>query len=225
MRQSIITLFLSRFTLSADEKDAIASREVPVGPRFFAAMEKAAKIRDDCRVLMTGDEGDTKAGIDILSATATQLEQAYDKIFRHCSFEFRQMGRDATLDVDPAMREAVRRLRQRPELLTYVYLSVYETLCFYFCYVTVRLKFFVMQGSAGVSVANPPSDAALRVYGRADPRRAWGTSAAHRAACTRPTSVRRGHARMGAPSDRCRARVPREPVRDPRGAADGRRRA
>ncbi len=120
VRQSIITLFLSRFTLNADEKEAIASRDVPVGPRFFAAMDKAAKIRDDCRVLMTGDEGDTKAGIDILSATAIQLEQAYDKIFRHCSFEFRQMGRDANLDVDPAMREAVRRLRQRPELLTYV---------------------------------------------------------------------------------------------------------
>ena len=120
VRQSIITLFLSRFTLSGDEKEAIASRDVPVGPRFFAAMDKAAKIRDDCRVLMTGDEGDTKAGIDILSATATQLEQAYEKIFRHCSFEFRQMGRDASLDVDPSMREAVRRLRQRPELLTYV---------------------------------------------------------------------------------------------------------
>ncbi|RDX56370.1 oligomeric complex COG6 [Lentinus brumalis] len=118
VRQSIITLFLSRFTLNADEREAIASRDVPVGPRFFAAMDKAAKIRDDCRVLMTGDEGDTKAGIDILSATATQLEQAYEKIFRHCSFEFRQMGRDANLDVDPAMREAVRRLRQRPELLT-----------------------------------------------------------------------------------------------------------
>ncbi|TBU50315.1 oligomeric complex COG6 [Dichomitus squalens] len=118
VRQSIIALFLSRFTLSAEEKEAITSRDVPVGSRFFAAMDKATKIRDDCRVLMTGDEGDTKAGIDILSATATHLEQAYDKIFRHCSFEFRQMGKDATsLDVPPALREAVRRLRQRPELL------------------------------------------------------------------------------------------------------------
>ena len=93
---------------------------MPVGPRFFAAMDKAASIRDDCRVLMTGDEGDTKAGSDILSATATHLEHAYDKIFRHCAFEFRQMGRDASLDVPPALQEAVRRLRQRPELLTYV---------------------------------------------------------------------------------------------------------
>ena len=118
VRQSIITLFLSRFTLSAEEKDAIASRDVHIGPRFFEAMDKATKIRDDCRVLMTGDEGDTKAGVDILSATATQLEQAYDKIFRHCSFEFRQMGRDATsLDVETSLVEAVSRLKYRPELL------------------------------------------------------------------------------------------------------------
>ena len=120
VRQSIITLFLARFTLSADEKAAISARDVPVGSRFFAAMDKAEKVRDDCRVLMTGDEGDTKAGIDILSATAAQLEAAYDKLFRHCAFEFRQMGRDASLDVPPTLVEAVRRLRQRPELLTYV---------------------------------------------------------------------------------------------------------
>lgn len=58
--------------------------------------------------------------LDIMSATASYLEQAYEKIFRWCSFEFRQMGREAHLDVSPAMREAVRRLQQRPELLKYV---------------------------------------------------------------------------------------------------------
>ena len=31
------------------------------------------------------------------------------------------MGRDMQLEVSPSMREAVRRLRQRPELLTYVF--------------------------------------------------------------------------------------------------------
>ena len=78
-----------------------------------------------------------------------------------------------------------------------------RALCFYFCYVIVRLKFSVLQGSANVSVANPSSDAALRLHGCTDPRRAWGTSAAHRAACTRPIAVCWGYARMGAPSDRC----------------------
>ena len=61
-RQTIITLFLARFTLTPDEAEAIASREVPVGPRFFAAMDKAERVRDDCRVLMAGEDGPTKAG-------------------------------------------------------------------------------------------------------------------------------------------------------------------
>ncbi|KAI0822772.1 oligomeric complex COG6 [Trametes gibbosa] len=135
MRQSIISAFLARFTLSSSEKDAIASRDVPIGTTFFAAMDKAARIQEDCRVLLTAsltlptpvhtssedDEDDsdraTKAGRDILAATAGKLEQAYDKIFRWCCFEFRQMGRDASLDVSPTMREAVKRLGERPELL------------------------------------------------------------------------------------------------------------
>ena len=61
-RHTIITLFLDRFTLAPDEAEAIASREVPVGPRFFAAMDKAERVREDCRVLMAGEDGPTKAG-------------------------------------------------------------------------------------------------------------------------------------------------------------------
>ncbi|KAI9065410.1 oligomeric complex COG6 [Trametes sanguinea] len=134
VRQSIISAFLTRFTLSPSEKEAISSRDVPLGPTFFAAMDKAARIQADCRVLLTasltlpapssgegededGEDRATKAGRDILAATAAQLEQAYDKIFRWCCFEFRQMGKDASLDVSPTMREAVKRLRERPELL------------------------------------------------------------------------------------------------------------
>ncbi|KAH9952062.1 oligomeric complex COG6 [Amylocystis lapponica] len=117
-RQSIVYLFLARFTLSDDEKEAIASRDVPVGKQFFAAMDKAERIREDCRLLMAGEEGPTKAGMEIMSATSASLEQAHEKIFRWCCFEFRQMGRDAQLEVNPRMREAVRRLRTRPELLT-----------------------------------------------------------------------------------------------------------
>ncbi|TCD67043.1 Golgi transport complex subunit 6 [Steccherinum ochraceum] len=116
-KQSIITLFLDRFTLTPDEAELIESRQVPVSQRFFSAMSKAERIREDCQVLMSGEEGPTQAGLDIMSATSSCLEQAYEKIFRWCSFEFRQMGRDAHLEVDPIMREAVRRLQQRPELL------------------------------------------------------------------------------------------------------------
>jgi len=61
-RQSIVDLFLARFTLSADEADALHSPEVPVGPTFFAAMDRAQAIREDCRVLMAGEESPSKAG-------------------------------------------------------------------------------------------------------------------------------------------------------------------
>lgn len=61
-RKSIVALFLARFTLNEEEVEAMTSRDIPVGPRFFAAMDKTEKIRNDCRVLMAGEDGPTKAG-------------------------------------------------------------------------------------------------------------------------------------------------------------------
>ncbi|EGN95884.1 hypothetical protein SERLA73DRAFT_162575 [Serpula lacrymans var. lacrymans S7.3] len=117
-RKSIITLFLSRFTLTRSEIDALTARDVPVGPTFFAAMSKAEHVRRDCRVLMVGEDGPTKAGLDIMSTTSSYLEQAYDKISRWCTFEFREIGREPHFEASPAMREAIRRLKVRAELLS-----------------------------------------------------------------------------------------------------------
>jgi conserved oligomeric Golgi complex subunit 6 len=61
-RKSIVTLFISRFTLTEEEEEAIISRDVPIGPKFFAAMDKTERIREECRVLMAGEEGPTQAG-------------------------------------------------------------------------------------------------------------------------------------------------------------------
>lgn len=61
-RQSIIDAFIMHFTLTQEEVEAIHSRDVLVGRRFFQAMNKAEKIREDCRVLMAGEDGSTKAG-------------------------------------------------------------------------------------------------------------------------------------------------------------------
>ncbi|CAE6466721.1 unnamed protein product [Rhizoctonia solani] len=116
-RQEIIALFLDRFTLSTVELEAIASRDVPVGRQMFDAMDKLERIREDCRVLMAGEGGETKAGLDIMSSTSEQLEEGFQKLHRWCLFEFRQLGRDAHLEVEPLMTEAVRRLRKRPALL------------------------------------------------------------------------------------------------------------
>jgi hypothetical protein len=134
-RQSIVDLFLARFTLSDDEANALSSSSVPVGPTFFAAMDRAQAIRDDCRVLMVGEDSPSKAGcdlallpftarsytmdnrLDIMAVTAAHLEKAYDKLIRWCSSEFRSMGRDASLEVPDELSESTRRLRSRPELL------------------------------------------------------------------------------------------------------------
>jgi conserved oligomeric Golgi complex subunit 6 len=65
-KKSIVTLFLTRFTLTDEESEAITSRDIPVGSRFFAAMDKTKRIREDCRVLMAGEDGPTQAGYDYL---------------------------------------------------------------------------------------------------------------------------------------------------------------
>ena len=54
--------FLARFTLTEQENEAITSWDKPVGPIFFAAMDRTEVIRDDCRILMSGEDGPTQAG-------------------------------------------------------------------------------------------------------------------------------------------------------------------
>jgi conserved oligomeric Golgi complex subunit 6 len=116
-KQSLVLLFLSRFTLTDTEVAALSSRDVPIGPQFFAALDRVTRIRADCRVLMAGEEGPTQAGLDVMATTARQLEDGYEKMARWCANEFRQMGRDANLEVSEILQQAIRRLRQRPELL------------------------------------------------------------------------------------------------------------
>jgi conserved oligomeric Golgi complex subunit 6 len=55
-----------------------------------------------------------------MASTSSNLEQGYEKLFRYCSNEFRQLGRDSQLEVNHKLRESVVRLRKRPELLTLV---------------------------------------------------------------------------------------------------------
>ena len=61
-KKIIISLFSKRFLLSDAEVEAITSRDVPVGPRFLEAMDRTERIREDCRVLVSGEDGTSKAG-------------------------------------------------------------------------------------------------------------------------------------------------------------------
>lgn len=63
-RQTVIAAFLARYTLTDAETDAITLRDVPVGKRLFAAMDRVQAIRGDCYVLLgaSDDEDGTRAG-------------------------------------------------------------------------------------------------------------------------------------------------------------------
>ncbi|KAH0826947.1 oligomeric complex COG6 [Lanmaoa asiatica] len=79
-RKSIVLLFLDRFTLSDDEVEAITSREIALGSRFFSAMNKTEQIRGDCRVLMSGEDGPTKAG-DVLTVLSEARQSTLLTLF------------------------------------------------------------------------------------------------------------------------------------------------
>jgi hypothetical protein len=54
-----------------------------------------------------------------MATTAGLLEQGYDKMAREAEAAFRAMGRDSMhADVPPSLRESMRRLHERPELLS-----------------------------------------------------------------------------------------------------------
>ncbi|WOO80503.1 Conserved oligomeric Golgi complex subunit 6 [Vanrija pseudolonga] len=117
LRTSLVTLFLARFTLTQGEERALSSREFDLGPETFKALDHVEAIRSDCRALLGGDEAKMQAGLDIMASTGVQMEAGYTKIHRWLEFQFRQMTRDAQLEVSGVMREAVRRLGQRPGML------------------------------------------------------------------------------------------------------------
>ncbi|GAA6064385.1 hypothetical protein JCM10212_002918 [Sporobolomyces blumeae] len=120
VQQSLVHLFLTRFTLTDAELRTLSSRDAPVGPELFAAMDKTERIRADCRALLSGEAGEgTKAGLDIMEYTSRHLEAGYQKIFKWCTFEARGFARDV-LEVSANVRTAIARLKSRPDLLSEV---------------------------------------------------------------------------------------------------------
>ncbi|EST07420.2 Conserved oligomeric Golgi complex subunit 6 [Kalmanozyma brasiliensis GHG001] len=135
----VANLFLSRFTLSEAERASIYSREVRVAQDLFGAMDKLQRIRSECQVLLQGSEsapasgstasagGGTRAGMDIMKSTADDLDQAYQKLYKWCSFEFRQPVKEG-LEVSPSLREATSRLKHaRQDLLRSALTTLVQT--------------------------------------------------------------------------------------------------
>lgn len=54
---------------------------------------------------------------EIMATTTVHMADAYEKLHRWVMFDFRTYARDAQLEVSEVTREAVKRLRARPDLL------------------------------------------------------------------------------------------------------------
>ncbi|MCO5586516.1 hypothetical protein L7F22_040456 [Adiantum nelumboides] len=116
----LLDAFLSRFTLTEAQIDAIESRSLPVGPLLFEAMDRIEAIRADCHVLLVGREegqvGGMRAGIDIMDETASLMDKAQTKVAKWLTFELRSTFKEGQ-DVGQNVRESVKRLDQREDLL------------------------------------------------------------------------------------------------------------
>ncbi|KAI5122053.1 hypothetical protein M0805_006037 [Coniferiporia weirii] len=117
-QQAAIDSFLAHFVLTQEEAEALQSRDIQIDAQFFRTMRNAERIIANARVLMNGEDGPTRAGVDIITTASQQLEQGYDKLARWCSLEFRQFVGDTLLEVSPLMGEAVKWLKKKPELLS-----------------------------------------------------------------------------------------------------------
>lgn len=72
-----------------------------------------------------------KCSLDIMEATSHYLETGYQKIFRWCSFQVRGYTKDAVVEVSGTVREAMKRLKNRPDLFKSVYLFHLDVGCAY----------------------------------------------------------------------------------------------
>ncbi|KAG8816460.1 Golgi transport complex subunit 6 [Serendipita sp. 401] len=115
-KKDAIASFLSQFTLTEQEDAAVTSPKVAVGPQVFAAIDRCEQIREDCLLLSTIEDGETKAGVEIKALMDSKLESGYEKVFIWVQDEFRQLARDVHTEPSSALREAIRKLRSRPAL-------------------------------------------------------------------------------------------------------------
>ncbi|KDN53061.1 oligomeric complex COG6 [Tilletiaria anomala UBC 951] len=127
MQHALVSLFLERFTLTADEELLVRSKDLEVSQALFKVMDRLEQIRKEAKLLLggsvtdevstspengkrtTGASGGIRAGIDVMDTTASQLNAAYAKIARWLSFEFRQPVREG-MEVSARMKQAVQRI-------------------------------------------------------------------------------------------------------------------
>lgn len=112
-KQHLLKAFKDQFVLSDDEISTLTMLSEPVDDRFFAALGKAKRIRNDCQILL-GFENQT-LGSEIMEQTSKHINQAFQKLYKWIQREFKTLNLENP-QIGSAIRRSLRVLAERPTL-------------------------------------------------------------------------------------------------------------
>eukprot|EP00054_Salpingoeca_dolichothecata_P024694 m.169099 g.169099 ORF g.169099 m.169099 type:complete len:652 (-) comp25102_c0_seq3:54-2009(-) len=114
VQAGVLDMFLKKFQLSEDERDALHGDEVT--PSFFGALARAQKIHDECKSLLRTNQ--QQAGLTIMESMAALQEAAFEKLYRWTQSACRSLTSDSP-DAPALLCRAMHSLRARPILFQY----------------------------------------------------------------------------------------------------------
>ncbi|KAL7929383.1 oligomeric Golgi complex subunit 6 [Trichoderma chlorosporum] len=113
-KQGTLSAVEGYFVMTEDEIDSLTSSIKPVDNAFFDNLQKAKKITLGCDILL-GFENQT-LGLELIDRTSMHVNMAFQKLYKWVQQEFRTLNLENP-NVNPAMRQALRVLAERPSLL------------------------------------------------------------------------------------------------------------
>lgn len=112
-KQQLLGAVSRHFLLSEEELAALTSTAEPVDDHFFAALNKAKRIRKDCETLL-GFENQA-LGLEIMEQASKDLNLAFQKLYRWIQREFKTLNLENP-QMGSSIRRALRVLAERPSL-------------------------------------------------------------------------------------------------------------
>ncbi|KAJ3292250.1 Golgi transport complex subunit 6 [Rhizoclosmatium sp. JEL0117] len=113
-KTTIATTFLERFTPSDAEVEILTSSTAPLSDDYFVALNRLAKISDECNTHLMNEN--QKAGNEIIESIAIYQEKAYTRLYTWILHSQLPSFKHETPDCPPVLRKAMAALKSRPSL-------------------------------------------------------------------------------------------------------------
>ena len=109
----LLKAFNAHFIMSEEDIATLTSTAEPVNDRFFAVLNRAKKIQNDCEILL-GTENQ-RLGLEIMEQTSKTLNGAFQRLYRWIQREFKSLNLENP-QISASIRRALRVLAERPSL-------------------------------------------------------------------------------------------------------------